>query len=66
MAPVDWEDLEIRDYPEVIKRPMDLGTLRTNLKNGTYASFDAVFADISLIWDNCKTYNYSTEVVKIA
>ena len=66
MAPVDWEDLELKDYPDVIKKPMDLGTLRTNVTNGVYDSFDAVFADISIIWENCKVYNYSTEVVKIA
>jgi hypothetical protein len=66
MAPVDWEDLELKDYPDVIKKPMDLGTLRTNVANGVYDSFDAVFADISIIWENCKVYNYSTEVVKIA
>ena len=52
MTPVDWEELEIKDYPEVIKNPMDLGTVKANLKNGNYNSFDAVFADISLIWAN--------------
>ena len=24
---------------------------------GKYASYDAFFTDIQLIWDNCKTYN---------
>jgi hypothetical protein len=66
MAPVDWEDLELKDYPEVIKNPMDLGTLRANLKNGTYDSFDAVFADIGLVWANSVLYNYSNDVVKTA
>ncbi len=66
MLPVDWEDLELKDYPDVIKKPMDLGTLRANLKNGVYSTFDDVFADIALIWENCKVYNYSTDMVKIA
>ncbi len=25
--PVPWKDLGIIDYPEIIKRPMDLGTI---------------------------------------
>ena len=65
-APVDWEELELKDYPDVIKKPMDLGTLRANLKNGTYTSFDTVFADICLIWANAILYNYSHDVVKTA
>lgn len=66
MLPVDWEELELKDYPDVIKKPMDLGTLRANLKNGAYDSFDSVFSDIGIIWDNCKVYNYSVDMVKIA
>jgi hypothetical protein len=25
---VDWEALELLDYPEIVKNPMDLGTLK--------------------------------------
>jgi len=49
-APVDWEELELKDYPDVIKKPMDLGTLRANLKAGAYNSFEIMFTDIALIW----------------
>jgi len=65
-APVDWEELELKDYPDVIKKPMDLGTLRANLKAGAYSSFEIMFTDIALIWQNCIDYNYSTDVVKTA
>ena len=33
-TPVDWEDLELKDYPDVIKNPMDLGTLKKNIDAG--------------------------------
>lgn len=26
--PVDWERLELLDYPDIVKNPMDLGTLK--------------------------------------
>jgi hypothetical protein len=45
-APVDWEDLELKDYPDVIKRPMDLGTLRANLNSGVYQAFNDIFNDL--------------------
>lgn len=32
--PVDWEELELKDYPDVIKNPMDLGTLKSNVDAG--------------------------------
>ena len=28
MEPVDWKALQLPDYPEVVKFPMDLGTIR--------------------------------------
>ena len=33
--PVDPVKLNIPDYLEIIKKPMDLGTVRTHLDNGT-------------------------------
>ena len=31
LEPVNWEELEIKDYPEVIKNPMDIETVKQNL-----------------------------------
>lgn len=50
-------DLGLNDYPELIKKPMDLSTLRKNLAKGRYKRYEEFFKDIQLIWDNCKTYN---------
>ncbi|CDW88525.1 bromodomain containing protein [Stylonychia lemnae] len=55
--PVDWKNLGLTDYPEIIKKPMDLSTLRKNLVKGRYKKYEDFFKDIQLIWDNCKQYN---------
>ena len=49
--------MELLDYPEVIKTPMDLGTVKSKLLSGKYKTYEEVFNDIQLIWDNCKLYN---------
>lgn len=45
------------DYPNVVKYPMDLGTVKENVKNSTYQHVEECLDDIQLIWDNCKSYN---------
>ena len=46
------------DYYNIIRRPMDLGTVQRNLKTGTYFKSKAHFLEeINLIWDNCLSYN---------
>ena len=64
--PVDWEDLELKDYPDIIKNPMDTGTLKENIAAGKYTTFQECFKDLALIWDNCKAYNYSPDMYKLA
>lgn len=36
LAPVDHVALQLLDYTRIIKRPMDLGTVRKNLESGQY------------------------------
>lgn len=55
--PVDWEGLGLTDYPSIIKRMMDLGTVRKNLKAESYRSLEDALDDLQLVWDNCKLYN---------
>jgi len=47
---------------------MDFATIKNALlKGGKYITFDDVFAEIQLIWDNCKTYNMAgSEIYKLA
>lgn len=47
---------------------MDFSTIKKALaKGGKYETFDDLFADVQLIWDNCKTYNMAgSEIYKLA
>lgn len=45
------------DYPQIIKNPMDLSTVKKNLKSNKYKFVEEVLHDLQLIWDNCKLYN---------
>ena len=50
--------MQAPDYYNIIRRPMDLGTMQRNLKTGTYFKSKAHFLEeLNLIWDNCLTYN---------
>ena len=49
--------LGLKDYNDIIKTPMDLGTIRKNLKANKYKNIEDMLADVQLVWDNCKEYN---------
>eukprot|EP01084_Bolivina_argentea_P296949 511514_1 len=55
--PVQWRDMELWDYPKVIKVPMDLGTVSKKLESKAYKNATECANDIRLIWSNCKLYN---------
>ena len=55
--PVPWKELGLTDYPEIVKNPMDLRTVRKSLAKNRFRTFDDCFLAIQQIWDNCKTYN---------
>lgn len=66
-SPVDPVKLMIPDYPEIIKRPMDLGTVRKRLENGHYRDIVECSNDIRLTFDNAMLYNpTSSDVHKCA
>mmetsp|Transcript_34347 Transcript_34347/g.55457 ORF Transcript_34347/g.55457 Transcript_34347/m.55457 type:complete len:594 (-) Transcript_34347:76-1857(-) len=44
-------------YFDKIKRPLDLGTIFSNLKDGIYPTAHQVRKDVTLVWKNCLTYN---------
>ena len=39
LEPVDWEGLNIPNYPDIIKRPMDLLTVRSKLEKSFYSNY---------------------------
>lgn len=51
---------EAPDYYEVIKNPMDLGTMTKKLQKGEYKSRQTFTSDLSLIFSNCRAYNTGT------
>jgi len=54
--PVDPAALQIPDYPSIVKRPMDLGTVTRKLDghHKHYKTAQDVAEDVRLIWNNCK------------
>jgi bromodomain-containing factor 1 len=56
-SPVDPVALNIPTYPDVIKHPMDLGTMESKLKNDRYSSVQAFADDLQLIVDNAEKFN---------
>ncbi|XP_040563622.1 uncharacterized protein [Lepeophtheirus salmonis] len=55
--PVDHIALGIPDYPNVITKPMDLGTVKEKIRTRKYAHYRDCVKDIELIWKNAKTFN---------
>eukprot|EP00501_MAST-03F_sp_TOSAG23-6_P002158 GSMAST32.ASY1.ANO1.2257.1 assembled CDS len=55
--PVDPVALNIPDYPSVIERPMDLGTIRSKMERGLYSTLLALRADVELVFSNAMLYN---------
>ncbi|XP_041974160.1 bromodomain-containing protein 3-like isoform X2 [Aricia agestis] len=55
--PVDAVLLGLHDYFEIIKKPMDLGTVKHNMDNRAYKTAAEFAADVRLIFTNCYKYN---------
>ncbi|PNH04654.1 Transcription factor GTE3, chloroplastic [Tetrabaena socialis] len=64
MKPVDPVRDGVPDYHKFITHPMDLGTVKTKLKERKYADPREYVADIRLIWFNCRSYNQAGTLVR--
>lgn len=62
-SPVDPVELGLPDYFEVIKQPMDLGTIRKKLENGVYHSLKEFEGHCHVTFDNAMMYNPQGSVV---
>ncbi len=56
-APVDWQGMGLFDYPMIVKKPMDLGTIKKNIEDGKYETVEDVAMDVRQVWSNCKVYH---------
>ncbi|KAG6819036.1 hypothetical protein H0H93_016066 [Arthromyces matolae] len=68
LKPVDAT--QVPGYSDVVKRPMDLGTMTTKVERGKYRSLDDFAADLKLVASNAKAFNppesiYYTEAERI-
>ncbi|XP_041443542.1 bromodomain-containing protein 4A isoform X2 [Xenopus laevis] len=55
--PVDVEALGLHDYCEIIKHPMDLGTIKVKMENRDYKEAQEFASDVRLMFSNCYKYN---------
>lgn len=49
--------LELPTYPKIVKKPMDLSTMRKKLDQGEYPIADKFFDDFKLMIRNCFAFN---------
>jgi hypothetical protein len=55
--PVDAKMLGLHDYHDIIKKPMDLGTVKRKMDEREYKTSAEFEADVRLIFTNCYKYN---------
>ena len=55
--PVDPIELNIPDYFDIIKNPMDFSTIKKKLNNFSYTNLKEFCDDMDLVFENCYTYN---------
>nr|GMC76680.1 transcription factor GTE4-like [Ipomoea batatas] len=63
--PVDAYALGLHDYHDIIKHPMDLGTIKTRLSQNWYKSPREFAEDVRLVFHNAMTYNPKGQDVHI-
>jgi len=57
LRPVNAVALKLKDYHVIVKKPMDLGTILTQILLGEYADFHEVVSDLELVFRNAMSYN---------
>lgn len=57
LQPVDVVALNIPDYVDIVKHPMDLATIERKLAEGDYEEPEQFEQDIRLMFNNCYLYN---------
>ncbi|KAI8388692.1 Bromodomain-containing protein [Radiomyces spectabilis] len=62
-APVDPVLLQIPMYFDIIKNPMDFGTIRKKMEDSEYRSTEALLKDVEQVFVNCYLFNLSDDIV---
>jgi hypothetical protein len=63
--PVDPLRDDCTDYFDVIKHPMDLGTIKTKLAMNQYKSVSEWKSDVNLVWANSALYNSKSSLLRL-
>lgn len=63
LDPVDPIQFNIPDYFDIVKSPMDLGTVERKLAADEYPTVEAFKADVQLVFNNCYLYNNAGDPV---
>ncbi|XP_066300549.1 bromodomain adjacent to zinc finger domain protein 2B-like isoform X20 [Branchiostoma lanceolatum] len=61
LVPVNTK--QFPQYKKIIKRPMDLSTIKNKLRDNKYRSREEFAEDVRLICDNCETFNEDESAV---
>lgn len=64
-SPVDAVKLNLPHYHQVIKRPMDFGTVQRKRELGEYADIAAMGEDIQLVFANAIRFNPTGDLVRM-
>lgn len=62
-SPVDAVALKLADYHQIVKHPMDLGSVKANLSKNLYRTPIEFAADVRLTFNNALLYNPKTDPV---
>mmetsp|Transcript_16504 Transcript_16504/g.15830 ORF Transcript_16504/g.15830 Transcript_16504/m.15830 type:complete len:199 (+) Transcript_16504:106-702(+) len=55
--PVPWEEIGLTDYLQIVKVPMDLGTVHERIRRKQYETINDCATDMRRIWSNAMMYN---------
>ena len=61
--PVDFVALGVPDYPNIVKQPMDFGTVEGQLKAAKYDSVEHLAADCRLVFSNARAFNPPDHII---
>jgi Bromodomain extra-terminal - transcription regulation/Bromodomain len=62
-SPVDALKMGLHDYHQIVKQPMDLGTVKSKLSKGSYANLSEFASDVRQTFNNALLYNPRGHVV---
>jgi bromodomain-containing factor 1 len=54
---IDWANLDLPSYPKIVKKPMDMSTMRKRIDNHEYSNATKFFEDFKLMIRNCFLFN---------